>query len=111
MATMSKHHQELTNGVGKCSVPMWCNGLPAGFCDEPAYGTYIPGQRFRDAYTGELRRIDGKYSGYVPALACSNHGGPECRVTAENAHQGDPCVRCGTPHDDVQPGPCREYHE
>ena len=22
------------------------------------------------------------------------------------AHFGDPCIHCGTPHDDVKPGPC-----
>jgi len=22
------------------------------------------------------------------------------------AHQGDPCYWCGTPHDEVEPGPC-----
>ena len=22
------------------------------------------------------------------------------------SHRGDPCRGCGTPHDDVQPGPC-----
>jgi len=36
MARIQKHHKELTNGVGKCSVPMWRGGLPAGFCDQPA---------------------------------------------------------------------------
>lgn len=25
---------------------------------------------------------------------------------ARRAHFGDPCVRCGTPHDEVAPGPC-----
>lgn len=69
-------------GVGKCSKPMWQFGAPC-FCDEPAYGTYIDGPKYRDAYTGELRRLDGKYCGYVPALACPAHGGPEQPVTAE----------------------------
>lgn len=63
MAQCSKHHKELDkNGEGKCSVPMWMNGVPAGFCDDIAYG--------------ELQRFDGKYSGYVPYLACPAHGGP-----------------------------------
>jgi len=35
-----------------------------------------------------------------PFGACPNH--PRNEV----AHQGDPCRFCGTPHDDVQPGPC-----
>lgn len=60
MTTMSKHHQELTNGVGCCSVPMWWMGVPAGFCDEPAYGKSDP----------------KKYDGYVGGLACPVHGGP-----------------------------------
>ena len=42
MASTSKHHHELTNGVGKCSVPMWMGGFPAGFCDKPAYGPPVP---------------------------------------------------------------------
>lgn len=63
-----KCHQELTNGIGKCSVPMWCNGLPAGFCDEPAYG--------KPTKEGQRR-----YNGYVPHLACFNHGGPEIEET------------------------------
>ena len=67
MATLSEHHTTLTNGVGKCSVPMWCNGLPAGFCDEPAYGTQ----------TEEGKR---RYPRYVPALACFGHGGPKNRA-------------------------------
>ena len=76
MACMSKHHQELTDGVGKCSVPMWCNSVPAGFCDEPSYGKRPTCPMYRDGWTGRLRRTDGKYDGYVPALACPGHGGP-----------------------------------
>lgn len=56
---------------------MWCNGMPAGFCDEPAYGNYIPGKTYRNAWSGERQRIDGRYAGYVPALACKHHGGPD----------------------------------
>ena len=78
MASMSQHHYTLNeNGVGKCSVPMWMNGCPAGFCDEPAYGERPKCRTFRAAYTGEEIREDGKYDGYVPALACFKHGGPE----------------------------------
>ncbi len=72
----SDHHHTLTNGVGKCSVPMWCMGMPAGFCDEPAYGKPLPSRKFRDAHTGEVFREDGRYAGYVPGLACEGHGGP-----------------------------------
>ena len=62
MAVCSKHHLELdANGVGKCSVPMWSGGVPAGFCDEPAYGKPLRG---------------GGY-GYIPGLACPEHGGPK----------------------------------
>ena len=72
----SKHHRELKEGVGKCSVPMWCRGLPAGFCDETAYGKPTPCATYRNALTGATERVDGKYSGYVPGLACPGHGGP-----------------------------------
>ena len=61
MARMSSHHQTLTNGVGKCSVPMWSGGCPAGFCDADAFGLPLPGATYR---------------GYVPGLACPAHGGP-----------------------------------
>lgn len=62
MTMLSKHHEVLVDGKGRCSVPMWCNGLPAGFCDMDAYGPKEKGQ--------------DRYDGYVPALACFYHGGP-----------------------------------
>ena len=100
----SKHHKELNeNGVGKCSVPMWSGGCPAGFCDEPAYGEPTPCRRF--SVNGRWVREDGSYAGYVPALACPSHGGPKFRL-----HHGDPCKYCGTPHDDVKPGACPGKH-
>lgn len=74
MSCTQKHHKVLTNGVGKCSVPMWCNGMPSGFCDEPAYSEPPKSRTFRIG-NGEERREDGRYNGYVPALACPNHGG------------------------------------
>lgn len=106
MSSTSKHHHELTNGVGKCSVPMWMGGMPCGFCDEPAYGKRPEGKMYRNGWTGEMMRWDGKYNGYVPGLACVGHGGPEMPK-----HKGDPCVHCGTPHDDVAVGPCPQTLE
>lgn len=101
MSSTSSHHHELTNGVGKCSVPMWeYPGVPAGFCDKPAYGKRPGGTQWRDAYTGELKRLDGKFNGYIPGLACQVHGGPAPR------HFGDPCVHCGISQDDVPVGAC-----
>jgi hypothetical protein len=100
MASTSKHHHELTNGVGKCSVPMWMGGCPAGFCDKPAYGKPPECKMFYNYAAGERQRLDGRYNGYVPGLACPSHGGPE------PTHFGDPCVHCDAPHDDVAPGPC-----
>ena len=73
---MSLEHQQLKDGVGKCSVPMWSVwGVPAGFCDEPAYGERPECAQTTNAY-GEVRRADGRYTGYVPGLACPGHGGP-----------------------------------
>lgn len=79
MSRLSEYHQKLDeNGVGKCSVPMWCSGLPFGFCDKEAYGRREECKmNYRDPYTKEIVRLDGKYNGYVPALACPAHGGPE----------------------------------
>lgn len=77
---MSKHHETLDEyGEGKCSVPMWSGGCPAGFCDKPAYGTRPPGV-VRRRWDGFEYRDDGLYPGYVPALACPDHGGPSIRT-------------------------------
>lgn len=81
MSCLSAEHQQLDiRGIGKCSVPMWSGaGCPAGFCDKPAYGTRPPGITSRDSL-GRVFRLDGLYDGYVPALACPSHGGPNTRV-------------------------------
>jgi hypothetical protein len=98
----SKHHKELNeNGEGKCSVPMWIMGCPAGFCDEVSYGKPEPCARYRRR-DGTTFRADGRYDGYVPGLACWGHGGPKGRY-----HKGDPCIYCGTPHDEVERGFCK----
>lgn len=106
----SKHHKELNEqGYGKCSVPMWqYPGVPAGFCNHIAFGEPLPYKTFRDDL-GKLQRYDGGYCGYVPGLACYVHGGPKYnqKIPLGNPyHLGDPCIYCGTPHDDVKPGPC-----
>lgn len=60
---------------------MWSGyGNDAGFCDREAYGVRPKCREYRDAWTGEFFRHDGKYSGYVPGLACPIHGGPSMRV-------------------------------
>lgn len=61
--------------AGRCSVPMWMGGLPAGCCGEDAYGLQIEGQEVRMGR--EVRRIDGKFNGYAGGLACPRHAGPE----------------------------------
>lgn len=73
MSVLSNQNKELTNGAGKCSVPMWGGGLPSGFCDNDAYS----GRPKGDSYNvhGADFRLDGRYAGYVPALACPAHGG------------------------------------
>ena len=69
MATLSKYNRELNEMCeGKCSVPMWRGGLPAGFCDDPAYGNETENHK-------EWMRMKREYQ-YVPALACPGHGGP-----------------------------------
>jgi hypothetical protein len=75
-----KHKQLDETGTGLCSVPMWMGGAPAGFCDKPAYGIPPKSGRFMNYAIGEMQRIDNRYDGYVPALACIGHGGPRSRV-------------------------------
>jgi hypothetical protein len=74
---LSPHHETLNElGEGKCSAPMWMGGTPCGFCDATAYGVRPPCKtRFNHAAREEMRE-DGRYNGYVPALACPAHGGP-----------------------------------
>ena len=76
--TLSKNHRELDeDGVGKCSVPMWRDGFPDGFCDALAYGPQEKGQR----RYGEVSLAWGKwFDGYCSGLACYDHGGPKSRV-------------------------------
>lgn len=61
---------------------MWCNGVPADFCDEPAYGPQEKDQtrygQWGNWWTG-MR--PGFNAGYCPGLACFNHGGPKAPVT------------------------------
>ena len=81
MSSISKHHETLNeNGIGACSVPMWMNGEPCGFCDKPAYGNRPRSSRFFNYGIMEEQRTDNRYDGYVPALACVGHGGPHSRV-------------------------------
>ena len=77
---LSSHHETLDEfGEGKCSVPMWSGVCPAGFCDRPAYGVRPEGRTHR-RWDGYEYRDDGRYAGYVPALACPMHGGPSVRT-------------------------------
>lgn len=75
MSQLSKHNQELTNGVGKCSVPMWMCGMPAGFCDKEAYSKRPPSKTWWNYAANQQMRSDRRYNGYVPSLACPMHGG------------------------------------
>lgn len=58
---------------------MWCNGMPAGFCDAPAYGMRLKCTVSR-RWDGWEMASDGGYTGYVPALACPRHSGPKVRT-------------------------------
>ena len=82
MTTRHCHEVLGDDGIGKCSVPMWAGGVPAGFCDRPAFGDPIPCTEGRIFNTGTMRmqRVDGRYDGFVPGLACPSHGGPRTRV-------------------------------
>jgi len=73
----------LTDGVGRCSVPMWSGGCPAGFCDEPAYGPPERDKHGRSSY-GDF--VAGRWvNHYVPGLACPMHGGPSAPVPGGGA--------------------------
>jgi hypothetical protein len=68
MSVLSSHHRKLNEkGEGKCSVPMWIMGMPAGFCDNTAYSEETEEHKKWMEMRGEFQ--------YVPALACPAHGG------------------------------------
>ncbi len=82
MSVLSEQHKAVVDGAGKCSVPMWRNGLPAGLCDEPAYGRQDEGQqRYGDwgaGYIGDRWFPGGVWTpGFCSGLACERHGGPK----------------------------------
>lgn len=78
---LSKHHEKLTDGEGKCSVPMWSQGMPAGFCDASAYGKQEEDQR---RYGEHIRARGGQwFPGYCSGLACFGHGGPNHKSEEE----------------------------
>jgi hypothetical protein len=64
--------KELPWEGGKCRVPMWMGGCPAGHCGEPANGPQYPREY--------LAHIDGRYLFDRPAYCfgpcCEAHGGP-----------------------------------
>ena len=79
MAICNEYHKKLTNGKGKCSVPMWCMGVPAGFCDKDAFGFRLKPKKYINRRTRLIEfDYEGRYDGYVPYLACPAHGGPKC---------------------------------
>lgn len=78
---MSDHHMKLDElGQGRCSVPMWSGGCPAGFCDRPAFGVEAKEPLYRDAWTGVQRTMSGREPSNAPGLACAIHGGPSVRL-------------------------------
>ena len=56
---------------GRCRVPMWMTGAPAGFCGEPAFGPQLP--------KAVLQRTRGYFyePPYSAGHCCPAHGGPE----------------------------------
>lgn len=56
---------------GKCRVPMWMGGCPAGFCDEEAYGPQYPVR-----YLVRTKNWLREHVPYCSGPACPKHGGP-----------------------------------
>ncbi len=65
--------EKLAWSGGRCRVPMWMGGGPAGFCCEPAFGPQYPREY--------LASIDGYYMFNRPPYCfgpcCPMHGGPK----------------------------------
>lgn len=56
---------------GKCRVPMWMGGCPAGFCGEPATGPQLPREVL---WERGWQRGDAPY---CHGPCCPKHGGPK----------------------------------
>jgi hypothetical protein len=99
MSRTSEHHQKTTNGVGKCSVPMWCGGLPSGFCDNDAYG-----EQTREYLSRFPRWNKYRQPAYAPGLACGAHGGPkeiQVRVFVDGTDEQGKPMHCAVFRDFV----------
>lgn len=57
---------------GKCRVPMWMAGFPAGFCDVPANGPQLP---MEVLFWSRAWRAEDRPYCFGPC--CPNHGGPK----------------------------------
>lgn len=55
---------------GKCRVPMWMAGVPAGFCDEHGFGPQLP----LEVLSHDRGWND---SPYCHGPCCPKHGGPK----------------------------------
>lgn len=64
---------------GKCRVPMWMMGLPAGFCGERAFGPQLP----RPVLAQRDYRYLLDYPPHCHGHCCPSHGGPK---------EGDPII-------------------
>ena len=71
---------ELAWRGGKCRVPMWMGGSPAGFCDNEAFGPQYPRQ-YLAAEVSPRFALDSPP--YCHGPCCNAHGGPK---------QGDPII-------------------
>lgn len=58
---------------GKCRVPMWMGGTPAGFCDAEAFGPQYP--RAYLAASNPRFLLDSP--AYCHGPCCPQHGGPK----------------------------------
>ncbi len=75
---------------GFCRVPMWMGGLPAGHCNEPAYGPQERGQErygsYGPGYRGDRWYPGGVFEpGFCSGFACHKHGGPAAPTKEEAA--------------------------
>ncbi len=73
-----QEHEDAIDGVlGRCSVPMWLGGCPAGTCGKRSFGERPHSRLWMNYAAGRTMREDLRYDGYVPGLACVAHGGPD----------------------------------
>lgn len=108
----SRHSEEAARGRAdylNAQTPQ-ASGAPANTDEAAKGGAELYGWKCNCCTTvftsDQVSRVDNGYDNNGTGPCC-----PCCKAAGQytyryDLHEGDPCKHCGTPHDEVKPGPC-----